>query len=318
MLDFVLGIFLAALLVRGWVRGFVREALDLVSIVVGLWVAFRLSAPLGDFLTQSFGVTPEVARVGAGIALFVLFGVSMSIAAHYLSKVMNLPGLSMVNRVGGSAVAVAWGIALVLVILNVVQVLPIPDSWEEEIDESRVAQAIVGPTALPQRTFEALAPDNALRALETIQELFGTSRAVPEPGEILDIPPTGPDEVRQVRDDASSVLDELNRFRTGLGLPALLEVAGMTDVAEGRATEMYTSGNLFLTPDCFSDLSGSGVRVAVCGEAVALAGTALGALDGMLEDAAASRELSSPAYDRAGLSVTEGPTGRLVVITLGG
>ena len=85
MLDFIIGLILAALLVRGWLRGFVREILDLVGLVVGLWIAFKLSAPLGDFLTRSFGVTPEVARIGAGIALFVLFGVSLSVAAHYLS-----------------------------------------------------------------------------------------------------------------------------------------------------------------------------------------------------------------------------------------
>ena len=30
MLDFILGLFLAALAVRGWMRGFMREILDLV------------------------------------------------------------------------------------------------------------------------------------------------------------------------------------------------------------------------------------------------------------------------------------------------
>ena len=95
--------------------------------------------------------------------------------------------------------------AIALVVLNVAQILPIPDSWESEINESRVAQAIIGPTALPQRTFEALAPDNALQALDVIQSLFGTSRAVPDLDERLPIPPAKPDEVRQV-------VSELQRF----------------------------------------------------------------------------------------------------------
>lgn len=318
MLDFILGLFLAALLVRGWVRGFVRETLDLVGLVVGLWIAFKLSGPFGDFLTHSFGVTPEVARIGAGIALFVLFGASLSIAAHYLSKVMNLPGLSMVNRVGGAAVAVGWAIALVLVIVNVVRVFPIPDSWQEQLDESTVVQAIAGPGALPQRIFEALAGDSALGALAAIQDIFGTSRAVPDPGQELSIPPAAADEVRQVRDEAADVLGEINRFRTGLGLRPLLQSDGMTELAEGRATTMYTSGAILLTPDCFADLSAAGIRVATCGETVALAGTALGALDGISDNATGRRELSSPDYDRTGISVTDGPTGRLVVVVLGG
>lgn len=318
MLDFILGLFLAAMLVRGWVRGFVREAMDLIGLVVGLWIAFKLSAPFGDFLSQSFGVTPEVARIGAGIALFVLFGVSLSVAAHYLTKVMSLPGLNMVNRLGGAAVAVVWGTAIVLVVINLASVMPLPETWQDQIEESTVAQAIAGPDALPQKTFEALAGDNVLGALAAIQDIFGVNRVVPEPGEEFEIPAAAADEVRQVREEADEVIAGINRHRTGLGLRALLESEGMTEAAERRAVEMYTSGRIHLTADCFGNLSTSGVRVASCGEGVALAGTALGALDGILESQSGNAELSDAAYDRTGVAVLDGPTGRLVVILLGG
>lgn len=318
MLDFILGLFLAAMLVRGWVRGFVRETMDLVGLIVGLWIAFKLSAPFGDFLTKSFGVTPEVARIGAGIALFVLFGVGLSIAAHFLTKVMSLPGLNMVNRLGGAAVAVAWGIIIVLVLVNLASVLPIPETWQDEIEESTVAQAVAGPDALPQKTFEALAGDNVLGALAAIQDIFGANRVVSEPGEQYEIPSVSPDEVRQVRGEADEVIAEINRHRTGLGLRALLESAGITEAAERRAVEMYTAGRIQLTADCFGSLSASGVRVAVCGESVALAGTALGALAGILDSPTGNAELSDPSYDRTGVSVLDGPTGRLVVVLLAG
>ncbi|MFV1962992.1 MAG: CvpA family protein, partial [Acidimicrobiia bacterium] len=283
MLDFILGLILAALLVRGWVRGFVREILDLIGLVGGLWIAFTLSAPFGDFLTRSFGVTPEVARIGAGIALFVLFGVSLSVAAHYLSKVMNLPGLSMVNRAGGAAVAFGWGIALVLVLVNVVRVLPIPDDWATQLDESSVVAVIAGPDALPQQLLDRLAGDNVLSALASIQDIFGTSRAVPEEGQVLSIPPAASDEIRQVREEADEIVEEINRFRTGLGLRPLLQSEGIGEVAEQKAASSYTSGRLFRGTNCSRDLTDAGVRTAVCGEVVALAGTSLGALDGMLD-----------------------------------
>jgi membrane protein required for colicin V production len=318
MLDFILGLILAALLLRGWVRGFVREILDLIGLVGGLWIAFKLSAPLGDFLTRSFGVTPEVARIGAGIALFVLFGVSLSVAAHYLSKVMKLPGLSMVNRVGGAAVAFGWGIALVLVLVNVVRVLPIPDDWVTQLDESSVVAVIAGPDALPQQLFDRLAGDNVLSALASIQDIFGTSRAVPEEGQVLSIPPAASDEIRQVRDEADEIIEEINRFRTGLGLRPLLQSDGIGEVAEQKAASSYTSGRLFRGTNCSRDLTDTGVRTAVCGEVVALAGTSLGALDGILDSESGKAELADPAYDRTGVSVVDGPTGRLVVVVLGG
>lgn len=314
MLDFILGLSIAGLLVRGWMRGFVRELLDLVGLILGLWVAIKLSAPFGDFLTRSFGVTPEVARIGAGISLFFLFGVSMSVAAHYLTRLMNLPGLNLMNRVGGSAVAAAWGVAILVVVVNVARVLPLPESWSEQLEASTVVEMLAGPDALPQELFDSLAGDNVLAALATIQDIFGENRAVPEANEQLEFPPALEDETRQVRDEAETVVERLNEHRAGLGLSPLRLSVGMTEAAEARATGMYSSGVLGRVPNCRSAIAEYGVQVLECGQGIALAGSALGALDGVLESETGSQELEHSAYDRVGVSVVDGPTGRLLMI----
>lgn len=314
MLDFILGLFLAGLLIRGWLRGFVREILDLVGLIAGLWIAIKLSGPFGDFLTASFGVSPEVARIGAGIGLFLLFGVSLSVVAHYLSRLMGLPGLNLINRLGGAAVAIAWGVALAVVIVNVVEVLPIPAGWEEQLDQSTVVQAIAGPEALPQEAFDSLAGDNVLAALASIQDIFGTSRAVPEGDEQLTFPPAQPDEIRQVRDEAELVVREINEFRAGLSLRAVQPSQAMTEAAETQAVSMYMSGTLARGSDCVAALGDSGARVVACGEGIALAGSALAALDGVLDSETGRAELANSAYDRTGVAVVGGPTGRLLMI----
>ncbi len=320
MIDFVLGLFLAGLLVRGWVRGFVRETLDLVALVVGLWVALRLSGPLGEFLTERFSIAPEVATIGAGIVLFILFGVAMSIAAHFLSRVMSLPGLNLINRLGGAAVASLWGIAIILVVVNLARALP--GGWDARFDESTVAQAIAGPDAVPQQVFEQLAPGGVLASLAAIQDVFGSSRVVPEGNEVLAIPPAAPDEVRQVREETSAVLDQVNEHRTNLGLSALGRSAGLDGVAESRALGMYTSGRLSRDyppgGSVATDVTAAGIRLAVVGENLALASSAPAAVDAMLASPTALSQFAISAYDRTGISVVEGPTGRLVVIVLGG
>lgn len=314
MLDFVLGLFIAGLLVRGWLRGFVREILDLAGLIVGLWVAIRLSAPFGDFLTKSFGVTPEVARIGSGIGLFVLFGVSMSVAAHYLTRVMSLPGLTLINRAGGAAVAGAWGVAIVVVVVNVARVMPLPESWDAQLGESAVVTGLAGPTALPQELFDSLAGDNVMAALATIQDVFGKNRAVPEGDEQLPFPPAAPDETRQVRNEANTIVDELNEYRSGLELRAVQVSAALTEAAEARAAAMYVNGVLGRTPDCVADLMSFGSRVVECGQGLALAGSALGGLDGILDSETGKSTLGRSAYDRVGVGVVDGPTGRLVMI----
>ena len=315
MIDFILGLFLAGLLFRGWTRGMIREILDLVGLVVGLFIAFRLSGPFGDFLTDSFGVTPEIARVGGGIALFLIFGAAMGIAAHYLTRIMNLPGLTLVNRLGGAAVAVGWGIAVLVVLVNLARAMPLPQGWEGGLEASSVVTAVAGPGALPQEVFEDLAGDNVMAALAAIQEVFGESRAVPEGNEVLSIPPAAPDEIRQVREDAERVVIEINEFRAGLGARALQPSVALTVVAESKAAAAYTSGALTRT-DCATPIANAGLRVVQCGETIALASTAIAAFDGMVETVTGYAELSNGAYDRVGVSVVDGPLGRLVVVVL--
>ncbi len=319
MFDFILGLYLAGLMVRGWIRGFVREALGLVGLVLGTWVAFRLSAPLGDFLTQSFGTTPEVARVGAGIVLFLLFGTALSVGAHFLTKVMRLPGLTTVNRVGGGAVAFAWGVALLLVVVNVARVLPLPDSWDRQVEGSVVAQAIAGPEAMPQRLFHRLAGDSALTTLYAIQSLVGTNRIVPVGGQVVEIPRAEPDEIRQVRDEAAMILEEVNRHRAGEGLSALQVSTGLEGLAERRAADSYLNGELTRHLDCVSTAeSVGGVRVARCSDVLALAGTSLAALDAIISTSETAAVVSNPAFDRTGIAIVDGPTGRLLVVVVAG
>ena len=320
MIDFVLGLFLAGLLVRGWLRGLVRETLDLVALVVGLWVAFRLSGPLGEFLTERFAVAPEVATIGAGVALFILFGLAMSVAAHFLSRVMRLPGLNLINRVGGAVVATLWGVAIVLVVVNVGRVLP--GSWDRRFEGSTVAEAIAGPDAIPQRVFERLAPDGVLGSLAAIQGIFGANRAVPEGSEVLSIPPAGADEVRQVREETGSVLERVNEHRAGQGLSALGRSATLDAIAESRAIGMYTTGRLSRDHppggSVATDVATAGIRLVAVGENLALASSTRAAFDAMLDSPTALTQFSIPAYDRTGLSIVDGPTGRLVVIVMGG
>lgn len=316
MIDFILGLALAAMLVRGWSRGFVREGLDLVSLVFGLWVAFRLSAPFGDFLSDSFGVSPEVARIGGGIALFILFGATLSVAAHYLSKVMNLPGLSMVNRVGGAAVAVAWGVAIVFVVISLVSVFPIPEDWRSELDGSNIVDGIAGDDAVPRQLFESVAGDNVMAAISAIREIFGEPRAVPEEDEVLEIPVAMADEIRQDREDADRVLERVNEYRIGLGLKPVQAVAPMTDTAESNGEKMYISGTLSRLGECRFTLANAGYSVLRCDSGVALAATALGGFEGIAESVDGQRLLGDENADRAGVAVVDGPTGRLLVLML--
>ena len=81
MIDFLLGAVLIGLLVRGWMRGLVREVIGLAVIVVGIFLAFRLSTPAGAVVSGLAGTSADVSRFIGGIAVFLIISVGGAIVS---------------------------------------------------------------------------------------------------------------------------------------------------------------------------------------------------------------------------------------------
>jgi uncharacterized protein YkwD len=113
----------------------------------------------------------------------------------------------------------------------------------------------------------------------------------------------------------------INEYRAGQGLSALTASEVFVELAETRAAGMYATGRISRdTPpggSVLDDLAAAEVRPALAGENIALASSARAALDGMLESPTAIAQFNIPTYNRAGVAVVDGPTGRLVVVVLG-
>ena len=317
MLDFVLGLYLAGLAVRGWLRGFVRELMDLVGLVVGAAIAFRLSGPVGGFLSDRFGTGPEVARIGAGIVLFLLFGVAASIAAHYLSKMMDLPGLTLINRVLGTGVGVAWGVLLVVVVTSIVAVLPVPEAVDDAIEESVVVETVAGPESIPRRFLDPLVADEAMSALAAIERIVGGRRIVPAAGERVETRPVARGELTVEADATGFVADRVNADRLEAGVDPLSWSDGLRAVARRRALHMYRNGFVSRRGEqaVMEATERQGLRLQRAGEMVALASSERAAHVAIVE--APDEVLTDPGFNRFGVAVVSGPLGVLVVEVFG-
>lgn len=317
MLDFILGIYLAGLAVRGWLRGFVRELMDLVGLVVGAAVAFRLSEPFGGFLTDRFGVSPEWGRIGAGIALFLLFGATLTVLAHFLSKATRLPGLTLANRLLGAGVAAAWGALLVLVAVSVLGVLPVPDSVDEAVDDSTVASTLAAPDGLPRRLVDPLVGDGAIEALAAIERLSGGRRIVPAEGERID---TETVDAERLEIDAGAMAflsDRVNADRLAAEVDPLTKSDALADLAAERAMVMYANGYVERRRDAdvLAATRTTGLRLELAAEMAALASSERAAQAAIAD--AEDTALADPRFSRFGVAAVEGPLGILVVEVYG-
>lgn len=322
MIDFLLGLSLAGLAVRGWFRGFVKELLDLVGLVVGLAVSFRLSAPLGDFLADWLDLTPEWARIGAGIGIFVLVGAGMATLAHYLGTVVRMPGLNLANRLAGSSFALAWGIALVLVVTSVLRALPMPSAVDERLDESVVVTILASPESPTQQVFQDIVGDSVLDTLLALAPIIGERNVVLDNDDVVAIDPAEPDELIVDPGAADEVFILLNGARAEAGVAPLAWSDVLAAIAEDHVYDMYTNGfvsHVSPTTGTIGDrIRAAGVPLTTVGENLALAATPKSIHVGFMESDGHRANMLRDSFDRVGVSVVDGPLGLMAVQVFGG
>lgn len=124
-------------------RGFVKEAVSLISLVVAFWLAMTffnqgaLLLPSSiDEATFSFGTNEfEVSKLRAGIAFVsIVIGVLLAGALlnHILGKITRMPVLHGIDRVLGALFGLARGAAVVVLVILATSLTSFPRSeiWE--------------------------------------------------------------------------------------------------------------------------------------------------------------------------------------------
>ena len=322
MIDFVLGLYLAGLAVRGWLRGFVKELLDLIGLIIGLAVAFRLSAPLGDFFSDRFDTTPEWARIGAGIALFLIVGAGMATAAHYLGKVVRMPGLNLANRLAGSGFALAWGIALILVVTSVLRALPMPPSVDRQLDDSAVVTVLASPESPTQQIFQDVVGDEVLDTLLALGPLIGGRNVVLDGDDVVEITPASGDELVEDAGGADEVFRLVNDARAQAGVPPLAWSDSLAAVALGHVMDMYTNGfvsHVSPTTGTVADrVRAARIPLSTVGENLALAATPRAIHAAFMDSDGHRANILRSSFDRVGVAAVDGPLGLMVVQVFGG
>lgn len=322
MLDFLLGSFFVFLFIRGWARGFVKEAMDLLGVLVGLAVAFRLSPAAGAVVSGTIGSSPTVSMVIGGLLLFTLVGGAAAIVAHYLHRVARLPGLALGNRLTGAGLALAWGAFVATLVLSVVSLFRLPPAVAGQLDESAVAATLTDPAGMPQSLFAQVSGDRVLGVLLSLDDLIGSRRAIVEGDDRVDFEAADPDALNPDPGAVLDLFDQLNEERENAGLEPLVWSDPLSGVAGAHAAEMYTEG--YFSHDSpatgmVSDrLEQSGVAVRRAGENLALAVDSSEAHEGLVASPSHQATMLDPGYASVGVAALKGPLGLMVVQVFGG
>ena len=317
MIDAFLAVALGLVLVRGWFRGFVREAMDLAGLVLGTIMAFRLAPTVGSVVSAMAGISTDAGRVIGGVIVFIGVGVGAAFATIALQRRFRLPGLNLINRAGGAGLAAAWGVFLATLLLTVAVIVPMPPAVAGQLDGSAITSVLTDPNGLPQEVFARLAGDRIVEALINLDEAFGTRRVIIGPGETLTLPAVPEDDVTDSPGSADKVFGLLNRARVDAGLDPLAWSDALAVVAAGHAREMYRAGYFShdspSTGDVGDRLAAAGLSYRIAGENLALAATPDDVHAGLMASPGHRANILGGDYRRVGVAVVSGPLGLMTV-----
>lgn len=142
-IDVVVLAVLALTAVRGFFRGFLREAFAVIAWAGGLVVAVSSTGAVAPSVEQALGVEPPLAKVLTGIGLFVGIYVVSQLTGWLLHRAARAAFLGPVDRVAGLTLGFAKGALLCgIVLLGVASQRFVP-SWRPLVESAPVAGVVL-------------------------------------------------------------------------------------------------------------------------------------------------------------------------------
>ena len=116
IIDIVLLICFVPAIVYGIRKGFVKQVVELVSIIVGVWAAFYFSSSLSVWLSQYISIDKIILHLVSFILIVVLVIMLMGLLGSLLTRLLKIVFLGWINGLLGLVIGV-FKVALVLGLL---------------------------------------------------------------------------------------------------------------------------------------------------------------------------------------------------------
>jgi membrane protein required for colicin V production len=117
-LDLVLGIILVLAVFNGIKNGLFVEFTSLISLVLGVYIAFKFSFFLRGILSGFMHWNPRIIQVVAFIITFLIVISAISFLANFFTKIADFAHLGVINKLGGGFFRLLKAIVILSVFLN--------------------------------------------------------------------------------------------------------------------------------------------------------------------------------------------------------
>lgn len=118
-IDIILGIILIVALIDGIKNGLFVEFASLVTLILGIYFAFKFSFFARGILSSFLHWNPKTIQVIAFIITFLVVISAISFLAKFLTKIADFAYLGVINKVGGGFFRLLKAVIILSIFLTI-------------------------------------------------------------------------------------------------------------------------------------------------------------------------------------------------------
>lgn len=105
ILDIIILICLIPALIQGIFKGFISQAISIISLILGAWASARFAGAVCQWMAQYISGSEQTLKIAAFILIFIIVIIALTLIGKLLEKIITLVMLGWVNRLLGAAFA---------------------------------------------------------------------------------------------------------------------------------------------------------------------------------------------------------------------
>ena len=105
ILDIIILICLIPSIIQGLRKGFISQAISIISLIVGVWASAKFANLVGEWLTQYLTASEQVLKVVSFAIVMLVVFIVLGLLGKLLNGIIKMVMLGWVNRLLGLAFA---------------------------------------------------------------------------------------------------------------------------------------------------------------------------------------------------------------------
>ena len=138
-IDIGILVILGLFLLKGIIRGLLKEVCSLLGLVLGGVFAFTFHLPLAQTLQDSFDLPAQLCVWGSFVAIFLLVVIIFGMIGFLLHRFVKLVFLGGFNRFAGALFGLVQGVVLLSMIVLALNSSVVPKSANRMVGRSQLA-----------------------------------------------------------------------------------------------------------------------------------------------------------------------------------